>query len=418
MSEEQAPYFSAGVPIERIRTRSRWGWALVALAAGATAAWLWGREERDAAPAFRMERVERGEVVALVSASGEVRPVTLVQVGSQVSGRVSSLEADFNGHVAAGQVVCRLDPIALQAEVAQDEANLARAQARVRQVEANLDLARRELARSEALSTDGLVTPSELDRERAAAAALEAECSVALAEVAQSEAALGVSRANLDYATIRSPVDGIVVSRNVDVGQTVAASLSAPVLFEIAAGLDPVHVLAAVGEADIGRISLGKPVSFRVDAYPEATFEGEVLQIRLAPKVEQGVVSYTVVVRSANPEGKLLPGMTANVSFEAGRSPPDALRVPLAALRFEPEEEWTRGVDPLSEDGRRVWVREGGSLRAIPVAAGWSDGQRIEVSGEGLREGLEVVVGIEEAEDGSADLVNPFRPPSRSGRRR
>ena len=248
---------------------------------------------------------------------------------------------------------------------------------------------------------------------------------MARAEVREVEASLELSRANLGYATIKSPIDGVVVSRSVDVGQTVAASLSAPVLFTIAENLEKVHVLASVSEADIGRIRAGQPVRFSVDAFPESTFEGSVRQVRLSSTMNQNVVTYVVVVASSNPEGRLMPGMTANLRFETAKSDGEALRVPNAALRFEPPPDWELiGPAKEAEGGRRtrqVWIQEGNALKPIPVTTGLTDGKHTDITGGELTPGLKLVVGVADADDPSAELQNPFqfnRRGSGSGSRR
>ncbi|MFQ5433074.1 MAG: efflux RND transporter periplasmic adaptor subunit, partial [Nitrospinota bacterium] len=209
-------------------------------------------------------------------------------------------------------------------------------------------------------------------------------------------------------------IDGVVISRNVDVGQTVAASLQAPVLFGIAESLDNMYVYASVGEADIGTIRTDQSVWFTVDAYPDDRFSGKVLQIRLSPKVEQNVVTYTVVVSADNPEGKLLPGMTANLAFEVGRSPEDALRVSNLALRFEPDKAWLSDelkgeIKRKKKDrrARRLWAVENGELKPVPVKTGLTDGTYSQIVDGNVRKGMEVAIGVKEPDE-SEDMRNPF----------
>jgi HlyD family secretion protein len=366
--------------------------ALVAVAGGAWY-WFYGRSSAGSSAAdfkFRTAKAERGEVIEGVQASGAVQPVLLVQVGTQVSGVIEKLFADFNSKVKAGQTIALLDTRRLEAQVSQDEALIARSKAdldrmkavveqsrsdvdhakatleqsraEVDRIKALLEQAQKDLARQKELGEKRLVsaadvdaavaTKGSLDAQLAAAQATirsnevqvataeatvrtnEAQLGVGEAAIRQNEAQLKGDKVNLDYATIVSPVDGVVVSRNVDVGQTVAASLSAPTLFVIANDLTKVQVQASVPEADVGRIKEGQHARFTVDAHPEKTFEGAVSQVRIASTTVQNVVTYTVLVDAQNPDGLLLPGMTANLTFEIAKSAKDALHVPAAALRL------------------------------------------------------------------------------------
>jgi HlyD family secretion protein len=276
---------------------------------------------RATAPSWRTEEVKRGAVRAQVSATGNLKAVTTVQVGSQVSGTIAALNADFNDQVRKGQVLAQLDPTFLKAQAAQNRADLERTRVQVRQ-------AVRDSARVFALGSQGLASQSEQD---ATQTALDA------ARASEQSARAGLDRAetNLRYATILSPIDGVVISRSVDVGQTVAASLSAPTLFTIANDLTRMQLEAAVDEADIGSIQEGQTATFTVDSHPDLNFNGTVYQVRLQPETVQNVVTYTVVILVENPELKLLPGMTANVTILTQQAE-GVLRVPNAALRFRP----------------------------------------------------------------------------------
>lgn len=302
--------------------KARWVWAGV-LALAVTGGVFWFKRPREAAAEYRTARVDRGSIVATVSATGTVKPVTMVQVGSQVSGTVLSLHADFNSRVRKDEVVARLDPSMFRTQMAQAEATLTRA-------EVNVADAERTLRRSKDLLERNLVSQADVD---GAQAALDRSS----AEVKQARAAVDQARVNLGHTTIASPIDGVVVARNVDVGQTVAASLQAPVLFEIANDLTDMQVEASVDEADIGRVAPGQAVRFTVDAFPDESFAGVVAQIRLQAITVQNVVTYTTVIAVKNPELKLRPGMTANVSIEVARRD-DVLRVPSGALGFRPPE--------------------------------------------------------------------------------
>ena len=365
-------------------------------------------------PGFRTKKIDTGVVVYTVSATGVVDPLKLVEVGSQISGTIKKIYVDFNDRVKEGQIICELDQTALNAQVSQDRANLLKSKANIKRVEAKLRVARYDLNRAKELAADSLISGSDLERADSDYAALAAELEVAKAEVKQKESALDRSLTNLGYATIRSPIDGVVISRDVDVGQTVAASLQAPVLFGIAESLDKMYVYAAVGEADIGYIRTEQSVWFTVDAYPDERFSGIVLQIRLSPKVEQNVVTYTVVVTADNPEGKLLPGMTANLDFEVARSPEDALLVSNLALRFEPDKAWLSDefkVEVIkkrkSRQERRLWAVEDGELKPIQVTTGLTDGKFSQIVDGNVRKGMEVAVGVKEADEGK-EMKNPF----------
>lgn len=358
---------------------------------------------------YRTAKVERGEVIEGVSATGTVQPVVLVQVGTQISGVIEKLFVDFNAQVKAGQTIALLDARRLAAQVASDNASVAQAKANlermkaavvqassdvtkfraqaaqvrsdVGRVEALLTQADHDLQRQQTLYERKLISPSDLDGAVATKASLvaqlgsahanvdQADAQIASAEatvqqdqaqiavgdaaVAQAEAQLAGDKINLDYATIISPVDGTVVSRNVDVGQTVAASLQAPTLFLIAQDLTKIQVQVSVPEADIGKIHKDQPAHFTVDAYGDRTFEGNVSQVRLASTTVQNVVTYTVVVDASNPDGLLFPGMTATLSFEIARSAKDALHVPVTALRVQPSADLLVAAAPAAGEGEK-----------------------------------------------------------------
>ena len=279
-------------------------------------------KEKKSGPKFRKEKVTRGDVVATVTATGTLSAVTTVKVGSQVSGIIASLHADFNSEVRKGQLLAGLDPTPFQTSVDQRRADLERAKVELR----NAELV---LARAKKLLEAQLQAQSEYDTAKAnrdgAAAAVE-----------QSMAALRQAETNLAYTRILSPIDGVVVDRQYDIGQTVAASFQAPVLFTIAQDLTKMQVLTNIDEADIGRVKEGQEASFSVDAFPDRPFRGRVSQIRLSPQTVQNVVTYPVLLDVGNPELRLRPGMTANVSVPVDRRD-DVLRVPNAALRFRPD---------------------------------------------------------------------------------
>ncbi len=411
---------------------------------------------------YRFVTVERGDIEAVVAATGQLSAVTTVQVGTQVSGQVNEIFVDFNDHVKRGQLIARIDPTPLQQTVRDAEANIER-------ITAELERNRWELERTKELFAIQGVTESEYK---------DAEYQVAVSEANLKAAQVSLERArnNLAYSEIYAPIDGVVVERNVDVGQTVAASLSAPQLFLIANDLSEMEILAQVDESDIGQIEEGQEARFTVQAYPDESFSGTVRQVRLQSVTQENVVNYTVVVSVTNPDGRLLPGMTATVDFIVQRVE-DVLKVPNAALRFRPSqamlaqiqeriqarrEEFQRArpegdtgaapgaarfggevPDSVRErframreanggqrpgggagpgdglggaavgargGGTQLWyVDASGALQVARVQVGVTDGQFTEVRGRGLEEGLEVIAGVVvQAESGTT--VNPFQP--------
>jgi HlyD family secretion protein len=368
-------------------------------------------------PAFRFATVERGDLQALVSATGTLNAVTTVSVGTQVSGQVSTLLVDFNDHVKKGQLLARIDPTIAQQGVADARANLEKLQAQANQ-------SSRDQARNRELSASGLIATSELEQ---GGAALQ----VAQASETSADIALQRAQQNLSYTSIYAPIDGVVVERNVNIGQTVAASLSAPQLFLIANDLTQMQILAQVGESDIARIKQGQPVRFTVQALPGQTFTGTVQQVRLQSTTVDNVVNYTVVVTLENPDGKLLPGMTARVDFLV-KSAVNVLKVANAALRYKPSDEvltqlgaaltakdatTPAGPSPTAgtaggPGGVRARRDQGsgpgngsgfgtlyslaadGKLQAARVRTGISDGASTEVQGQDVSEGMKVIDGL------------------------
>jgi HlyD family secretion protein len=293
--------------------------------------------------------ITRGDIVDTVAATGALQAVTTVQVGSQVSGNISELKADFNSIVKKDQVIARLDPLLLDAQLLQARANLTQTQANLSKAQSDLERTKVQLAdaqtkytRAKELAAKNLLPLSELDAAKvavdtavSAVASQQATITQVSASIKQSEASVSQAQVNLDHTVITAPIDGIVIQRSVDVGQTVAASMSAPTLFIIAADLTKMQVNASIDESDVGRIRPGQSVTFRVDAYPGQQFDGEVGQIRLQPKVVQNVTTYETIINVPNPELKLKPGMTANLRVQIARRN-DVIRVPNAALRFRP----------------------------------------------------------------------------------
>jgi len=313
---------------------------MIVLVAAAVAATVYYRRAKpvEASSTLITSPVTRGDVVESVQATGALEAVTTVQVGTQVSGSIKSLHADFNSKVRAGQVVARLEESAFQAQLEQATATLTRLQAERDRAQIQVEDVQIKLRRARELSARQLLPASELDTAESNARQAEAALKSAEAQIVQARASLNQSQVNLSYTVIKAPIDGVVVSRNVDVGQTVAASMQAPTLFVIARDLAEMQVSAAIDESDIGRIRAGQPVTFKVDAYPDDTFTGTVKQVRLQPVVTQNVVSYTTIISVPNPSLRLKPGMTATVTVEIARAD-NVLRLPGGALRFRPTPE-------------------------------------------------------------------------------
>ena len=289
-------------------------------------------------PDITTAEITVGDIVDAVGATGTLEAVTTVQVGSQVSGIIQELNVDFNSIVRAGDVIMRLDPALFESQTEQARANLLRAEADVERLRVTVDDAATQLKRSEDLSSRELIAVTELEAAQVALRSAEAQIKSAEAQVVQAQATLNQNELSLEHTVIRSPIDGIITSRLVDIGQTVAASFQAPELFVIAADLTEMRVIANIDESDVGRIRPNQRVTFTVDAFPGDAFEGTVSQIRLEPVVQQNVVTYATVIDAPNSELKLKPGMTATVSIEIARRN-DATRIPTAALRFRPTPE-------------------------------------------------------------------------------
>ena len=407
------------------RIGKKWVILVLVVAIGGGALYLWSGNG-DNKITYRTEKVDRGDITVSISATGNLYAVTTVQVGSQVSGTIAKLYTDFNSVVKEGDLLAQLDPTFLQATVNEQRANVDRAQAQVND-------AQRTLNRAQQLFDKSLVAQSELD---AATTALE----TTQAGLKQARASLDRAEVNLKYATIRTPISGVVISRNIDVGQTVAASFQAPTLFTIANDLRKMQVQASVDEADIGNVKVGQKVTFRVDAYPDEMFEGVVSQIRLSPEINQNVVTYNVVIDVNNPDQKLMPGMTATVSIEVADRD-NVLRVPIQAVRFTPPEAKTspRGgmggassdqgrsgqettakrdnagavgkMSPNSNQGR-VWILVNGKPKPVRLVRGLQNTRYVEVMDTELKEGDDVVVGMSGGVEASASEAaqNPLMP--------
>jgi HlyD family secretion protein len=337
---------------------------------------------------FRTEKIIRGDIEMAVTATGTVNPVTTVLVGTQVSGTIKNIYVDFNSPVKKGQLIARIDPALFEAQVNQARANLLLAKANLEKAQATSVDAKRTMERNKELLSKNLIAQSDFDTAETNYETAEASVSAAKSQVAQSEAALSSAETNLYYTKIVSPVDGIVVSRNVDVGQTVAASFQTPTLFSIAQDLTKMQIDTNVAEADIGNVKVRDDVEFTVDAYPDTTFKGKVSQVRNAPIIVQNVVTYDVVIQVDNPELKLKPGMTANVSIIVSIKK-DVLKIPNAALRLRTVEKVKTAVQ---QTGAGVWILEQEKPKRIPVSLGISDGNYTELVSGNIKEGQEVIV--------------------------
>ena len=339
-------------------------------------------------PQYRFDKVVKGDIEMAVTATGTVNPVTTVLVGTQVSGTIKNIYVDFNSPVKKGQLIARIDPALFEAQVNQARANLFSAKANLEKAQATLVDAERSMNRNKELFAKNLIARSDLDTAETNNETAKASVSAAKSQVAQTEATLSLAETNYYYTKIVSPVDGIVVSRNVDVGQTVAASFQTPTLFSIAQDLTKMQIDTNVAEADIGKVNVGQNVEFTVDAYSETTFKGKVWQVRNAPITVQNVVTYDVVIQVANPDLKLKPGMTANVSIIVSTKK-DVLKIPNPALRFKPAEK-SKAV--AQQKGSAVWILEQDKPKRVPISTGISDGNYTElVSGE-IKEGQELIV--------------------------
>jgi len=358
-------------------------------------------------------------MVATVSATGNVAAVVTVQVGTQVSGTIQKLFVDFNSPVRKGQTIAQIDPSLFNAQVQQSRGNYLNAQANQQKAKADVADAQRTLERNRQLVKEGIIAQSEFDTAETKYEQALASVKGTEGSIIQTRGAYSQAQTNLRYATIKSPVDGTVVSRNVDVGQTVAASFQTPTLFTIAQDLTKMEIDTSVDEADISKVQMGQPVSFTVDSYPETRFTGEVIQIRNAPVVTQNVVTYVVVVGVDNEDLKLKPGMTANVSIETSRKE-NILKLPTAALRFKPKEakgmKAAKGKPATGAESRKT-KREAGQQQvfmlspenkpvAVQISTGISSDGHVELLGGNLKENDEVIV----------EQISPQKKPEGMGR--
>jgi HlyD family secretion protein len=368
---------------------------MLLLAALVGGGWYLLREpETNQAPTHSEAQIGRGAISALVSATGTLNPINTVLVGSQVSGTIKHLHADFNDRVEQGQLIAQIDPAIFKAKRAEAEANLKIAEAKRDKAWIDVLDTKREYERQGDMQKKKLAAESVVDAARFAHQSAKVEHQVQLASVAQAAAALQREQVNLDYTTIHAPINGVVISRDVDVGQTVAASLQAPTLFTIANDLTRMQVEADVDEAFIGEVKEGQPVSFTVFAYPRRRFSGSVAQVRLQPTIDAGVVKYNCVIHVDNADLALKPGMTATVSIEVAHRD-DVLTVPGAALRYVPpwpQEQLDRVRAGLESGQAIVWRVDGETLAPLTVTTGIIGEKLTEVSAAELSEGMTIAV--------------------------
>lgn len=410
---------------------------LLALLAG----WYW-RKDSGPAVSFRTAAVTRGDVVATIGATGTVEPEEVIDVGAQVAGQIVAFGKDsggkmidFGSSVQKGMVLAQIDDTLYTADVTEAQAQLEQAQAGVKRAQADLEQmqaklvqAQRDWERAKKLGPSDALAESSFDNYKAVFETARANVSIGQASIVQAKATvdqvqstLKRAQRNLAFCTIRSPVDGVIIDRRVNIGQTVVSSLNAPSLFLIAKDLKQMQVWVAVNEADIGSIRQGQPVTFTVDSFPGQSFVGEVNKIRLNASMTQNVVTYTVEVNTDNSSGKLLPYLTANVQFEINRSN-GVLMAPNAALRWMPTEQQVapeaRKMEFPNEPGHAkrmgtLWVEDGSYVRPVRVEVGLTDGSQTQISGDEIKEGLQVVTGEmqpNEMQDGDASSTNPFAP--------
>lgn len=361
---------------------------------------------------YETAEVDKGDVVSKVTASGTLSALVTVQVGSQVSGRLEEIAVDFNATVHQGDLLARIDPRMFESSLEQAQANLKAARSRLASAKARALDAGRKAERAAALFEKSVVSKADADSAEAEHVVADADVLSAESAVAQAQAQVHQAELNLAYTEIVSPIDGVVISRNVDVGQTVAASFQAPVLFTIAQDLARMQVQASVSEADVGKLAEGRPASFSVDAWPDRKFDGVISQVRYAPQIVSNVVTYQVMVDVENPERVLRPGMTANVTFEVERRD-GVIRVPNAALRFVPPDAEKRKP---TDGTRTVWLLDDGAPVAVPIKTGITDGSFTEVAGGALAPGAAIIT---DSTGGAAATSggSPFSPMG-GGRRR
>lgn len=348
--------------------------------------WLTNQNTEASVEQFKIRAVERGDIIQTISANGTLTPVVVVNVGTQVSGTVSKLYADFNDEVETGQILAELDPALLNAQLQQSEANLLSDQV-------SLKIAKNKLKRNQLLKEKGFISEEALE-------IVVQELDAARAQYAVSKAQVERDRANLDYSIIKSPISGVVIDRDVDVGQTVAANFQTPILFQIAKDLSQMQINISVAEADIGLLQIDQQINFTVDAFPERNYTGIVKQVRLNPTIQENVVTYNVVATVNNDDGSLLPGMTANIRFVINQKNA-VLRAPNAALRYKPKKPDEIDRSAIAPGIPVVYQLKHGKPVPINVNTGITDGNFTEIIDGQVAEGDKLIVGEAGSQSGS-----------------
>jgi len=378
--------------------------AIAILAAGTAAGIIFGCGARKDTLSIDTATVEKGSISRTITATGTIEAVTTVEVGTQVSGVIEKLYADFNSIVKKGQLLAKLDETMLRASLDQSKATLMDA-------EADLAFQKNNYQRMKSLYDKELVAQADFDQ-------VEYNYKRAVASMANAKASLERNQVNLDYASIYSPIDGVVLNCAVEEGQTVAASFNTPTLFTIANDLTRMEVQADVDEADIGQVRMEQKVEFTVDAFPGETFTGTVTEIRLQPAIASNVVTYTVIINAPNPDKKLMPGMTASVTVILAESK-NVTTIPVKAMKFTPPDNLEPGIvatDNRKEKGTQVWVYNGKQMKPRTVETGLTDGSHIEIT-SGLKPGEEVVIAVKEATEDASPVKQTSSPfvPKRPG---
>lgn len=350
---------------------------------------------------YQTVKIKRRTITQVVEASGTINPVNTVSVGSTVSGLISAIYVDFNSKVEKGQLLAEIDPRTFQATVDQNAANVASAEADLANRQATFEMCAKTLRRYKNLYAKSFIPKSELDQAEADYESALAQVNAAKAKISQTKAQYNQSLVNLNYTKITAPVSGMIISREIDLGQPVAASFQAPELFTIAQDLEKMQIEVNVSEADIGEVKEGQDVTYTLDGYPNSVFQGKVTQVRISPTTVSNVVTYSVIVTVDNSDLKLKPGMTANVSIITAQNE-NVLTVPNVALKFTPE---TSGKKYKTQG---LWVKDGFKISRVNIEVGASDDSYTEVIGNNIHEGERVLVGIK---SGKGKKQQNFRPP-------
>lgn len=350
---------------------------------------------------YESAKIERRTITQVVEASGTINPVNTVSVGSTVSGLISAIYVDFNSKVEKGQLLAEIDPRTFQATVDQNSANVASAQADLANKQAAYEMSAKTLKRYRNLYAKSFIPKSELDQAEADYKANLASVNSARAKISQTQAQYNQSLVNLNYTKITAPVSGMIISREIDLGQPVAASFQAPELFTIAQDLEKMQIEVNVSEADIGNVKEGQDVTYTLDGYPNSEFYGKVTQVRISPTTVSNVVTYSVIVTVDNKDLKLKPGMTANVSIITAKNE-DVLTVPNIALKFTPK------TDGTKYKTQGLWVKDGMKLARVDIKTGASDDSFTEVIGDNIFEGEKILIGVK---GGKGKKSQTMRPP-------